>query len=221
MKIFKFALHKALTFTGLIGFLFLPTGGDLARAQVSVGQQGKVKTAARKAAPRHGSRGKAPKEFARWRTFVGPDDDFTIEFPSEPRLEEGGQETGEVAMRRRYSYYGNSLWLSVTFQDLAFPPNSRQANDLGPNIEEVIAAYTVERGGKALRVQRLAKNIVEEERLVPSRQTNQVRHVISRIIQRNSRMYTLGCVPLVDGQKVDKNICRRFFNSFRVTGIPQ
>jgi hypothetical protein len=221
MKISKFTLHKTLRFTVLIGFLFLLTRDDLARTQGSIEQRGKVKTAARKAAPQPGARGEASQGFARWHTFVGPDDDFTIEFPSEPRLEEGRQEAGEVAVRRRFSYYGNSLWLSVMFQDLGFPPDSRQANDLGPNIEEIIAAYTVDRGGKAIRVQRLAKNVLEEERLVPSRQTNKVRHVISRIIQRNSRMYTLGCVPLVDGQEVDKNICRRFFNSFRVIGIPQ
>ena len=115
-------------------------------------QRGKVKTAARKAAPQRGARGEAPQEFARWRTFVSPDDDFMIEFPSEPRLENGGQEAGEVAMRRRYSYYGNSLWLSVSFQDLGFPPDSRQANDLGPNIEEIIADYTIDRGGKTIRV---------------------------------------------------------------------
>jgi hypothetical protein len=144
-----------------------------------------------------------------------------VEFPAEPRLEEGVQRQGDVAARRRYSYYGNSLWLSVTLQDLGFPPDSRQANDLGPNIEEVLAAYTLERGGRTIRVQRLAKNILEEERSVPSKQTGKERHVVSRIIQRNSRMYTLGCVPLVDGLKVNKAVCRRFFNSFRITGPPR
>jgi hypothetical protein len=157
----------------------------------------------------------------RWHVFHSPDNDFTIEFPAEPQLEESAQQQGDVAAKRRYSYYGNSLWLSITFQDLGFPPDSRQANDLGPNIEEILAAYTLERGGRTIRVQRLAKNILEEERSVPSKQTNKDRHVISRIIQRNSRMYTLGCVPLIDGQKVDKEMCRRFFNSLRITGVPR
>jgi hypothetical protein len=177
-------------------------------------------------APVNKFRGAKPPQRARpaasrWHVFRSPDSDFTIEFPAEPRLDEGAQKPGDVAARRRYSYYGNSLWLSVTFQDLGFPPDSRQANDLGPNIEEILAAYTVERGGKTLRVQRLAKNILEEERSIPSKQTNKDRHVISRIIQRNSRMYTLGCVPLTDGRKVEKEMCRRFFNSFRITGVPR
>lgn len=84
-----------------------------------------------------------------------------------------------------------------------------------------MATYTIERGGRIIRLQRLAKNILEQERLVPSKWPNKDRHVVSRIIQRNSRMYTLGCVPLVDGQRVDKKMCRRFFNAFRIIGVPQ
>lgn len=158
---------------------------------------------------------------AEWHTFTSPDADFTIEFPSEPVLEEGIREEGEVAVKRRYSHYGKSLWLSITFQDLGFPPDSRQANNLGPKLEEVMAKYTKDRGGKLIRVQRLAKDTLELERRVPSKWSNNDRHVISRIVQRNSRMYTLGCVPLVDGQEIDKNVCRRFFNSFFIIGIPR
>jgi hypothetical protein len=164
---------------------------------------------------------KSRTAIAPWYVFRSPDDDFVIKFPDKPRLEEGGAVEGEVAVKRRYSYYGNSLWLSVTFQDLGFPPDSRQANDLGPDIEKIMATYTIERGGKAIRVQRLAKNILEEERIVPSRWSNANRHVITRYIQRNSRMYILGCVPLVDGQKIYKKTCRRFLNSFHIVGIPQ
>lgn len=157
----------------------------------------------------------------RWYVFYSPDEDFRIKFPGKPRFEEGVQEEGEIAVRRRYSYYGNRLWLSISFQDLGFPPDSRQANDLGPHIEQILATRTRERGGKTIRMQRLAKNILEEERWIPSKQSSYYRHVISRIIQRNSRMYTLGCVPLVDGQEIDKRICRRFFNSFQIIGAPQ
>lgn len=156
----------------------------------------------------------------RWNTFVGPDADFSVQFPAEPRLEEGIQEEGEVAIRRRYSYYGAPLWLSITFQDLGFPPDSRQANELTSNLDELMALYTKDRGGKIIRVRRLAKNIIEFERRVPSKQSKYDRHIITRFIQRNSRMYILACVPLADGQEVDKNVCRRFFKSFRITGVP-
>jgi hypothetical protein len=180
------------------------------------GQRTSVKS--RRLEPRQ--KGQAiPQAPEKWHTFTGPDGDFIILFPAEPKRDK--DLPGDVAVLRGYSYYGNSLWLSVSFEDLGYQTDSRQANDLGPKIDEIMARYTEGRGGKTLRVQRLDKNILEEERVVPSKWSNKERHVISRIIYSNSRLYSLGCVPLVDGQEVDKRTCRRFFNSFRIIGIPQ
>lgn len=156
-----------------------------------------------------------------WHLFRSLGEDFLVRFPSKPQFELGDTVKGEVPVRGRYSYYGEAIWLSVTFQDLGFPLDSRHANDLGASIEKMLAAYTIERSGKTIRVQRLAKNILEEERVVRSRWSNNNRHVITRFIQRNSRLYTLGCVTLVDGQEIDKKLCRRFLNSFRIIGVPR
>jgi hypothetical protein len=198
--------HKPLL--SFVAALLLFISADMGLA---VGQRRAGKAATKKPAPQQAA--------TKWYTFTGPDGDFIILFPAKPKRD--ADLPGDVAVLRGYSYLGNSLWLSVSFQDLGFQIDSRQANDLGQNIDEVMAKYTKWRGGKTLRVQRLAKNILEEERVVPSRQSNKDRHVITRVIYSNSRLYTLGCVPLVDGQKVDKKMCRRFFNSFRIIGVPQ
>jgi hypothetical protein len=162
---------------------------------------------------------RARSSASRWHTFRSPDNDFIVEFPAKPRRDE--DLSGDVAVLRGYSYIGSLIWLSISFQDLGFEINSQQANDLGPHIDEILAAYTKGRGGKVTRVQRLAKNIIELEKVVPSRWSNKSRSSMSRVIYLNSRLYTLGCVPRPDGQKLNKKICRRFFNSFRITGIPK
>ena len=202
----KHTSHKPLISFVAALLLFISIDAGLA-----VGQKRAGRATARKPTPQQAA--------TKWYTFTGPDGDFIILFPAEPKRDK--DLPGEVAVLRGYSYYGNSMWLSASFQDLGIQIDSRQANGLGPNIDEIMAKYTKWRGGKTLRVQRLDKNILEEERVVPSRQTNKDRHVISRFIYSNSRLYSLGCVPLVDGEKVDKKMCRRFFNSFRIIGIPQ
>jgi hypothetical protein len=209
----KHTSHKTLVFISAL-LLFISAGVSLAG-----GQKRASKSAIREYTPGQKTQEARQQTHARWYTFTGPDSDFIILFPAEPKRD--ADLPGDVAVLRGYSYYGKSLWLSVSFQDLGFQIESRQTNDLGPNIDEIMAKYTNWRGGKTLRVQRLAKNILEEERVVPSRWSNKDRHVISRVIYSHSRLYTLGCVPLIDGQKVDKKMCRRFFNSFRIIGVPQ
>src|ERR1041384_6686446 len=130
----KHSLHKTLAFaSGLL--LLISVGVELADGQ---GRNSK-------GAPKRPKPQQTAQAPAKWYTFTSPDNDFTVQFPAQPKREEADtQQAGDVAVWRRYSYYGNPLWLSVRFQDLGFPPNSKQANDLGPNIEERLAEYTIE-----------------------------------------------------------------------------
>jgi hypothetical protein len=85
------------------------------------------------------------------------------------------------------------------------------------------SATTSESGGwVVLRSELLRKNVYEQETWSPMKRNPNLRlHYVERNIVRYGRQYILSCSSLVPEQKVNPNLCYRFFNSFRVIREPQ
>lgn len=150
----------------------------------------------------------------KWHTFTSPDEDFTLEFPREPKRER--EEQGPVTLIRTYSLItGDGMRFSVNFQDVGGDPRSRLSNEFAPGHEGEVSAAARRDGRRMVQIHRLAKNIIEMEYLITVEETNADVNYLERTILRRGRVYSLACGSVVDGREVNKSICRKFFNSMR------
>jgi hypothetical protein len=149
-----------------------------------------------------------------WYVFTGPEGDFTLRFPSKPQR--GEDSTGPVGMIRQYSATDDTHYFGITYQDLG-----PAASGLTPTHEETVVALLRERGHKIVSVRRLSKNSTQTELWSPSLTPGKFLHRIERTIISHDRMYTMGCGSRIAEQEVERAVCRRFFDSFRVIGVPQ
>lgn len=156
----------------------------------------------------------SPSDPNKWHVFIGPDNDFTIEFPSKPVREEDAQ--GIIGVIRRYSSTTDRYYFGIVYQDVG-----PAASNLIPTHEEESAALLQERGHKVISARRLSKNVTQMELWSPSQTPGKFLHRIDRTVVRHDRMYTLGCSSRIAEKEVDKAVCRRFFNSFRMIGVPR
>jgi hypothetical protein len=157
-----------------------------------------------------------------WGTLTGPDSDFQIDFPVEPKRDEFFNNTGETgAVARRYYARTDALMLSISFQDLGYSRNSPFANTLPMTYERKVRDAAKRVGWKVVRVQRLSNNIAEVEEWERIDGSEGYAHSISRTVVRNGQVYDLNCRSLFVEQEVDMHICLRFFKSFRVIGPPR
>ncbi len=165
---------------------------------------------------------KQPGEMVRatWYTMVGPDKDFTIDFPAKPRRENDVISYG--LFTRSYSLADGSVLLQVTFNDTGVAPNSREANEFVEDFALRRMRQAQEERVGVVHARLLSKNVFEIEEWIPSKKNpNQNLHGIGRMVIRNGQLYSLLCSSLVSGQQVNAQTCRRFFNSFRIIGAPQ
>jgi hypothetical protein len=150
----------------------------------------------------------------RWYTFTGPDRDFSLDFPHEPKREQDGQ--GPVTLIRTYGLNTeDGMRFYVNLQDIGGDPRSSQNNEWAPDYEETAAAAARKDGRRVVQVHRLAKNVIEMELWQIVEEINGSVNYVERNVLRRGRVYTLSCGALVNGREVDKSICRRFFNSMR------
>ncbi len=159
-----------------------------------------------------------------WTTLTSPDKDFTIDFPVEPKRDEfrNKRNMGEVGrLVRWYRAYTDKLMFVIGFEDLNYAPNSPFADSVAPAYEQKIRDAARERGWKLIRMQRLSNSVAELEAWERSIKPTGYVHTISRTIVRNGHAYDLQCRSTFIGQVVDRNVCRHFFNSFRILGPPQ
>lgn len=154
-----------------------------------------------------------------WRSFRGPDNDFTLEFPSEPKRVEDVQ--GSVTVLRRYALTTQSAYFEISIQDTGGVPNSSYANEFSPDFEQTTSRMMGEDGIKIVQLRRTTKGSYEMEVLSPTLDRKDYLHGLRRGLIRNGRIYSMACDSLIVGREVDRNICRRFFNSFRIVGLPQ
>jgi hypothetical protein len=157
-----------------------------------------------------------------WGTLTGPDSDFQIDFPIEPKHEEFfNNASGIRAVARRYYAHTDTLMLSIGFQDLGYPPNSQLANTLPMTYERKVMDAAKRVGWKVVRVHRLSNSAAEVEEWERMDGSEDYAHSISRTVVRNGQVYDLNCRSLFAKQKVDTHVCLRFFNSFRIIGPPR
>jgi hypothetical protein len=159
-----------------------------------------------------------------WRTYTGPDKDFIVDFPVEPKRDEyrSKRSTGEAGpLVRRYSAQTDSLLFIVSFQDTGYKPDTQFANRISPDFERKLKEKYKEAGWKIIRIKRLSNSIAEVEEWERISNPTGYAHTIARTIVRNGQVYDLQCRSTFIGQEVDRNVCHRFFKSFRVLGPPQ
>lgn len=157
-----------------------------------------------------------------WGTLTGPDSDFQVDFPVEPRHEEFFNNAGKIgSVARRYYARTDTLMLSVGFQDLGYPPNGPFANTLPMTYERKVRYAAKRAGWKIVRVHRLSNSVAEVEEWERIDGSEGYTHSVSRTVVRNGQVYDLNCRSLFAEQEVDTHVCLRFFNSFRVIGPPR
>ncbi len=159
-----------------------------------------------------------------WGTLTGPDRDFTIDFPVEPKRDEfrGKHSMGKAgSLIRKYSAFTDTLMLVISFQDLDYPPSSPFADSVASTYERKMKEAARREGWKIVKIQRLSSSVAETEAWERSRAPEGYAHSISRTVVRNGRAYDLQCRSMFIGREVDRSVCRRFFNSFHVIGPPQ
>lgn len=204
----KHTSHKTLTFVSVL-LLFISAGVGLAGGQKHTG-----KAAIGKPASQQRARTPGQQTPAKWYTFTGPDGDFTMQFPSKPAREEDIQ--GPFAMIRRYSTITDTHYLGIVYQDVG-----PEASVLKPTHEEANSALLQEKGYKVVSMRRLSSNTTEMELWSPSQTPGRFLHRIDRTIVSHGRMYTLGCGSRTAEREVSRAVCRRFFDSLRIIGVPQ
>lgn len=161
----------------------------------------------------------AKSKVTEWRSFKGPDNDFILEFPSDPKRTEDVQ--GGVTILRRYALAIESTYFEISIQDTGGVPDSSYANEFSPNFERTTSQIMGEDGIKIVQLRRTTKGSYEMEVLSPTLDRKDYLHGLRRGFIRNGRIYSMACDSLIVGRVVDRNICRRFFNSFRIVGLPQ
>lgn len=147
-----------------------------------------------------------------WYGFTGPDGDFTLRFPSEPERERDTM--GVVSIIRRYSSTTDTHYFGIDYQDVG-----PAASVLKPDYEETVSVLLKESGNKVVSIRRLTKNSTQMELWSPTRTPGKLMHRIDRITMSHERMYTTYCGSRFEGREVDKEVCLRFFDSFRIIGV--
>ena len=156
----------------------------------------------------------------RWYVFSAPDKDFIVEFPAKPKREPDSE--APSGTMRIYAFDTSSTSLLLSYVDLDYEPTSRAGNQLPLTFRREMLEHARNRGWTVLRSELLRKNIYEQETWTPMKDRPTLRlHYVERTIIRYGRQYTLSCSSLISEQRVNPEICRRFFSSFQVVGEPR
>lgn len=150
----------------------------------------------------------------KWQKFIGPDEDFSLLFPTKPERLRDGQ--GAVTMRRHFLSASGSYSFSVLIQDFGGDPAARENNAFGPDHEKIMADDKKLSGARVVQMRRITPNISESEYWDPNDEGTGYHHSFNRSILHRGRFYFLGCGRLVEDLEVDKKVCRMFFNSFKL-----
>jgi hypothetical protein len=165
--------------------------------------------------PRPKSGARSPK----WYFFKSPDGDFTLQFPRKPDVQDISE--GPITLIR---YYGvttdDGTTFSINFQDIGGDPRASQNNEWNRDLEETMAVADRAQNRQIVQTHRLGKSIIEAEIWQTVADTGAHINFLRRSILYHSRIYTLGCGPVINNKKVDQPLCQRFFNSMRFITRP-
>jgi len=150
----------------------------------------------------------------RWYVFFSPDGDFTLSFPQKPNREPDGQ--GPRTPINSYGLYTeNRMRFSINVQGLAEGPIWSLANEWNDGYAQEQLTRDRENNRRVVHTKRIDKHTFEAEIWDAGTDTGESINYIRRTIVRRARMYTLLCGSEIYGRKVNKSICRRFFDSMR------
>jgi len=152
----------------------------------------------------------------KWRKFIGPDEDFSLLFPTRPDRLQDGQ--GSVTIMRHFLSASGSFSFAVVIQDFGGDPAAHENNAFSPNYEKIIADGKEAGGARVVQMRRIAPNISDSEYWDPNDEKTGYQHSLNRSILHRGRLYYLGCGRLVEDLEVDKKVCRMFFSSFKLLG---
>src|SRR5258708_27427497 len=149
--------------------------------------------------------------------FVSPEGDFTLSFPEKPGRE--ADEPGPDSVFKSYGLYTqNGMRFSVNFSQLPIDPTLPSANQWTDEVERSLLADDRENKRHVVSSRRLGKNTFEAEIWDASNNTGESLNYVRQTIFRRGKVYTLLCGSEILGRRVDKSICRRFFNSMHFIG---
>jgi hypothetical protein len=150
----------------------------------------------------------------KWYVFRGPDGDFTLQFPRKPDIQDISE--GPITLIR---YYGvttdDGTTFSVNFQDIGGDPRASQNNEWNRDLEENMSIADRAQNRQIVQTHRVGKSIIEAEIWQTVEDTGAHINFLRRSVLYHSRIYTLGCGPVINNKKVDQPLCQSFFNSMR------
>jgi hypothetical protein len=146
----------------------------------------------------------------RWYVFVSPDGDFTLSFPQKPSQEP--DEPGPATPVKTYALrIQNGTQFSINSQGSFGDPNSPLSNEWNDRYEQALLTKDRENNRRVVHTQRIGKNTFEAE--IWDSSAGERLNYVRQTILRSGRIYTLLCGSQIYGRKLDKSICRRFFDS--------
>jgi len=148
----------------------------------------------------------------RWRKFISPDRDFTINFPGVPdRKIPTGDHTR--IQPEQLSLTVDNHYMEVQYLDLRIPPKTKE--QLAASLEGVKSGYLKaldKAGGRLIKLQELPEGGYQLDTIARLRDNTPV-YSRARIYVLGKRQYTLSCVTW-NNTGLDEALANRFLNSF-------
>jgi hypothetical protein len=151
----------------------------------------------------------------RWQKFSGPDQDFTVEFPSAP-IHTSHPNNLEGSPIEDYTIISGDHSFGITYQDAPEPVDGTSRESLRA-LAEGCRLDANSTGRKLLRVRRLPGGVVECFSSGPSgNSVHRTDQRLERNFVRGRRYYTLSVISWAKAG-VNRAAAARFFSSFRLT----
>jgi len=148
----------------------------------------------------------------RWRKFISPDRDFTINFPGVPERKPATGDNTRVQPEQISLTIANH-YMEVQYVDLRLPPKTRE--QLAASLEGVRSGYlkALERsGGRLLELQELREGGYQFDITGRLRDNTPV-YSRTRIYVLGKRQYTISCVTWNE-TGLEETLANRFLDSF-------
>lgn len=147
-------------------------------------------------------------------TFVGPDDDFSVKTPVKFKFL--SSKPNNLTSARLYGGSNDEVTLSIVLQEMDFASDNPYNNEFAPDYERMTAKLFLEKGSKVISFRRVVPNVVDWEHWHPAERSGEWRNTLERQVINNGRLYSLSCGSALNNQEVNKNLCKTYFNSFKL-----